>query len=74
MRTVYIPSYEKWITLGQYVKAVKMAKANPDVIFPRGITSWWPTTGTEVMRQFMRGVHDRISQGIPYCERGQRTK
>ena len=72
MRMFYISSYDKWVTLGQYLKAIKRAKANPKETFPRGLTSWWPTTGAEIMRQFMRGVHDRISQGIPYSERGRR--
>jgi hypothetical protein len=61
----------KRITLGSYVKAVKVAKANPDVTFREGLTSWWPTTGAEVVQQFRRGMHDRINQAVPYNARGR---
>jgi hypothetical protein len=39
--------------------------------FKHGLTTWWPTTGREMMRQFRDGMNDRISQGIPYDRRGQ---
>jgi len=58
------------VSLGSYVKAVKMAKRNPDVEFKHGLTTWWPTTGREVVAQFLAGVEDRINQGVPYTRRG----
>jgi hypothetical protein len=70
MRKVYVPGYEQWVTLGQYVKAVKMAKDNPDREFTKGLTSWWPVTGREIVHQFMDGVEQRITEGISYSERG----
>lgn len=70
IRTIYLPALERSVTLGAYLKAVRMAKANPEVEFRTGLTCWTPCTGREVMRQFMRGVHDRINQRVPYIERG----
>ena len=69
-RTVTIPAINRIVSLAAYIAAVKKARANPDVEFPHGFTTWWPTTGQEIMRQFMEGVHDRINQAIPYSQRG----
>mgnify|MGYP001603976449 CR=1 FL=1 len=69
-RMIYCPGPRKWLTAGQYVKAVKMAKAAPDTEFKCGLTCWWPVTGKEVVEQFWHGVEDRINQAVPYTERG----
>lgn len=71
MRTISLPAIRKTVSLKAYVAAIKTAKANPDIEFKHGLTTWWPTTGAEIVRQFRRGMHDRISQGIPYSQRGQ---
>ena len=73
MRTVYLPALDRTVTLGAYVRAVKLAKANPNAEFKTGLTTWWPVTGSEIMQQFRRGVHDRINQGIPAHRRGVRA-
>ena len=70
MRTITLPAVHKRVTLGQYVKAVKLAKAHPDVEFKHGLTCWYPCTGKEIVKQFLAGVNDRITQAIPYLERG----
>lgn len=70
MRTIYLPSIERRVTLGQYVQAVKLALAHPEQEFKCGLTCWWPCTGADIARQFMEGVHDRINQAIPAMERG----
>lgn len=48
------------VTVGQYVRAIKTAKANPDAVFKHGLRGWWPVTGREILREFLDGVHDRI--------------
>ena len=70
MRTIYLPAIDRRVTLAQFVRAVKLAKANPDAEFKQGLSCWWPCTGREIMRQFLEGVNDRINQAIPYSERG----
>jgi len=67
---IHLPAIDKRVTLGAYVKAIRLAKANPDVEFKEGLSCWWPCTGKEIMRQFLEGVNDRINQGIPYTKRG----
>ena len=67
----YVTVLGKPVALGAYVQGVKLAIANPGAEFKTGLTSWWPTTGAEVRRQFMRGVMDRINQGVSYAERGK---
>ena len=69
-RTIYLSAIEKHVTLGQYVKAVKMAKSNLDQEFKHGLTCWWSCTGRDIMQQFREGIMDRINQRIPYSQRG----
>ena len=69
-RVIYVPGYSRWVTVGQYVQAVKMAKSHPDSEFKAGLTCWWPCTGREIMRQFRQGMYDRINEGVPYTKRG----
>lgn len=61
----------KRVTLAQYLRAVKLAKANPDATFDRDLNCWYSCTGRQIMQQFLMGVHDRINQGISYSERGK---
>jgi len=70
MRIVYLPAIEKRVSLKSYIAGIKKAKANPEATFPHGLTCWWSCTGEEIMGQFMRGLHDRINQAIPYVQRG----
>ena len=70
MRYMSLPALNKRVTLGAYVKAVKLAKAQPETEFTYGLTTWWPTKGRDIVRQFMQGVHDRINARVPYVERG----
>jgi len=69
-RAIYVPGIDQWVSIGSYVRAIKQAKANLDAEFKQGLTCWWPCTGAEIMQQFRRGMHDRVSQGIPYSQRG----
>lgn len=69
-RYITLPAIDRQVTLGAYVKAVKLAKANPDHIFKHGLTSWWSTSGAEIVEQFREGMHQRISAGVPYSQRG----
>lgn len=69
-RMIVLPAINKAVPLGAYVKAVKVAKANPDMTFKTGLTTWWPTTGAEILEQFRAGMIDRINAAVPYSERG----
>ena len=69
MRTIYLPAIERSVPLSQYIRAVKLAKANPDARFKHGLTCWWSCTGKEIVRQFFDGIQDRINQAMPYIER-----
>jgi len=69
-RVIIIPALNRQVTIAAYVAAVRKAKANPDAKFPNGLTTWWPTTGREIVAQFREGMHDRINAGIPCNARG----
>jgi len=71
MRTIYLPALHRHVTLAAYLRAVRIAKANPKMTFNTGLTTWWPTTGAEVMDQFREGMMERINQAIPYIDRGK---
>ena len=71
VRAIYIAGVNKWVPISAYVRQIKICKTNPDAEFKHGLTSWWPCTGAEIMRQFRRGMHERINEGIPYNQRGQ---
>jgi hypothetical protein len=70
MRTIRLPAIDRTVSLTAYIKAVKLAKAHPEATFKTGLTTWWPTTGAGVIRQFPAGMADRINQGVPYSQRG----
>lgn len=69
MRKIYIPSLEKYVTMRQYINAVKLAKNNPDKTFQTGLTCWWPCTGQDIVNQFVDGLMERINDCIPYIDR-----
>ena len=70
-RVVYVPGLDRAVPLRIYIDAVKLARTFPDMTFRTGLSSWWPTTGREIVGQFREGVHDRINQQIPYRLRGR---
>jgi len=70
MRVIHIAAIGRDVSIGQYVKAVKTAIANPNTEFKHGLTCWWACTGKDIRRQFLDGVMDRINQNIPYIKRG----
>ncbi len=70
MRTIYLPALERRVSLKAYIQAFRTAKANPETEFKNGLTTWWPTTGKEIQKQFYEGMTDRINQGVPYIARG----
>ena len=62
-RVVYL-SQGRQVTLGDYVQAWKRAISAPDgTVFTKAFT-WYPETKKEVLREFRRGLHDRINRRI----------
>lgn len=62
VRVIGLPAINKSVTIAQYCKAVKRAKANTAGTFPHGLTTWWPTPGAQIVQQFREGMHDRINR------------
>ncbi len=69
MRTINLPAIGKRVSIGAYVRAVKLAKANPSMEFKHGLTCWYPCTGKDILQQFFDGAQDRINQAIPAINR-----
>jgi hypothetical protein len=72
LRTIHLPAIDRTVSLAAYNRAVRLAKASPAAVFKTGLTTWWPTTGAEIMKQFRNGMTHRINQAIPYSERGRK--
>jgi hypothetical protein len=70
MRVIHLSAIDRHVSLTAYVAAVKTAKAHPERTFSYGLTTWWPTTGAEILNQFHGGMMERINQAIPYVKRG----
>ncbi len=70
MRVIHLPAIDKVVPLAVYIEAVRKAKANPTATFATGLTTWWPTTGAEIMQQFQSATMQRINEAIPYNQRG----
>lgn len=58
---ISLPAVNKQVSIATYCTAIRIAKANPTQTFKHGLTTWWPTTGQDILRQFMHGLHDRIN-------------
>ncbi len=70
MRFIDLPAINKKVPLGAYIKAVRAAKENPERTFTTGLTTWWPTKGSEIVEQFQRGMTERINEAVSYSQRG----
>lgn len=69
-RVITLPATNQQIPISVYVQGIRKAKQYPHREFKHGLTCWWPCSGSEIMKQFMVGVYDRINQAIPYYRRG----
>jgi hypothetical protein len=70
-RTVHASGRD--VPLGIYVAGIRKAKENPGATFRHGLNDGGfptPTSGRDILREFRRGMHDRINQGVPYALRG----
>ena len=62
-RVIYLPQGRQ-VTLGDYVRAWKLAITAPTgAVFTKAF-NWYPETKTDVLREFRRGLHDRINRRI----------
>ncbi len=54
------------VGLGEYVAVWKRVASEPaDKPYAHGLTGWWSTTAGQVLRDFRRGMHDRINRHLP---------
>ena len=56
------------VTIGQYLTAIRTAKAHPNDTFAHGLTGWWPVKGWEVVSQFFGMVADHCNRGLTIME------
>ena len=58
---VSLPALRKRVPLGAYVRAWRLAKANPERTFSTSLRWNSPATGAQVLHEFREGLHDRIN-------------
>jgi hypothetical protein len=52
----------KQVSIPEYVRSIRaIIAADPDIKYPHGLTTWWPTTGADIRSQFRASIHDRIN-------------
>src|SRR5260370_19373466 len=62
-RVVYLPEGRQ-VSLAGYVRAWKRTlAAPPKTLFEKGF-NWYPESREEILREFRRGLHDRINRRI----------
>ena len=54
----------KKIGISNYCKGIKLAKLNPEETFKYGLTTWYPTSGEQIIKQFRDSIHDRINNKL----------
>jgi hypothetical protein len=62
-RVVYLPQ-RRQVTLGNYVRAWKLALTAPEGTIFNKAFNWYPETKNEILREFRRGLTDRINRRI----------
>jgi hypothetical protein len=53
------------VSCGAFIRALQRAKENPLAIFDRSFLKKKPTTGREILNEYINAVHTRITAGIP---------
>ena len=52
----------KVLSVAAYVEGIRLAKAEPLMMFRHGLTTWWPCCGSTITHQFREGCQDRLRQ------------
>ncbi len=50
------------LSVAAYVEGIRLAKAEPLMMFRHGLTTWWPCCGSTIAHQFRQGCQDRQRQ------------
>ena len=67
--TITLEATGRVLSVASYVQGIRLAKAEPLMMFRHGLTTWWPCCGSTIMHQFREGCRDRQRQraaAMPY--------
>lgn len=65
------------VSVAAYVRGVRLAKAEPLMMFRHGLTTWWPCAGSTISYQFRQGCHERQAEraaAMPYAHLGRHER
>lgn len=57
--TITLEASGRVLSVAAYVGGIRLAKAEPLMMFRHGLTTWWPCAGSTIMHQFREGCRDR---------------
>lgn len=60
--TITLEATGRVLSVASYIQGIRLAKAEPLMMFRHGLTTWWPCAGSTIMHQFREGCRDRTRQ------------
>lgn len=60
--TITLEASGRVLSVAAYVQGIRLAKAEPLMMFRHGLTTWWPCAGSTIMYQFRQGCRERQAQ------------
>lgn len=60
--TITLAAPGRVLSVAAYVQGIRLAKAEPLMMFRHGLTTWWPCAGSTIMHQFREGCRERQRQ------------
>lgn len=66
MLLITLPATGKAMSIAHYARAIRVAREHPGEEFKHGLTTWYPCTGAQIMRQFRDGCRERMQRRMAY--------
>ncbi len=70
--SIALPALNRTVSVGQYVGAIKRAKANLAATFPSSLEHWAPAKGAQIVAEFRKGLAARINAKAPGYGQGRK--
>jgi len=61
-KKLVIRSATREITLKEFMNGWRNCKRYPQAVFKHGLTGFLPKTGTEIRREYLEKLHERINE------------
>jgi hypothetical protein len=51
---------DKKVSVANYIKAIRFAKSHPEQMFNEGLCQWFPVSGKEIYRDYVKSIYERM--------------